>query len=197
MALLQLMTQLSRIHQQQLNLFWPLQPSKICKHHDSQWHICSALLWEAYPLRIPLACSLEDWELSFELRILSHIPRKRKQKVGHHSSRKRLCSTQNRVTDVHDTLAVCYERASVSSYDSIRYKRTPMWLQNGAIYVLWLTPSKDKWSSIKLAHISLSVSQATGTMADSVRMSSDIRPIGAEKFRTIRFFFGQWPKGRP
>ena len=122
---------------------------------------------------------------------------KQMRKMGHHSSRKRLCSTQNRVTDVHDTLAVCYERASVSSYDSIRYKRTPMWLQNGAIYVLWLTPSKDKWSSIKLAHISLSVSQATGTMADSVRMSSHTRPIGAEKFRTIRFFFGQWPKGRP
>ena len=60
---------------------------------------------------------------------------KRMRKMGHHSSRKRLCSTQNRVTDVHDTLAVCYERASVSSYDSIRYKRTPMWLQNGAIYV--------------------------------------------------------------
>ena len=60
---------------------------------------------------------------------------KQKQKMGHHSSRKRLCFTQNRVTDVHDTLAVCYERASVLSYDSIRYKRVPIWLENGAIYV--------------------------------------------------------------
>ena len=58
-----------------------------------------------------------------------------KMKMGHHSSRNRLCSTQKRVTDIHNTILVCYERTSVSSYDSIRYERTPMWLQNGPIYV--------------------------------------------------------------
>ena len=55
------------------------------------------------------------------------MPTEGKMKMGHHSSRN--CLLQKRVTDEHDTLAVCYEHASVLSYDSIRYKRTPMWLQ--------------------------------------------------------------------
>ena len=41
------------------------------------------------------------------------------------------------------------------------------------------------------------LSYGSESMADSARISSDRRPTGGEKIRTIRFFFGQWPKGRP
>ena len=73
----------------------------------------------------------------------------------------------------------------------IRYERISLWWQNSSKRV---TGCKFCFHYLQICD---NPSYGTESKADSAKISSDNWPNGAYKFRTIRFFFGQWPKGRP